>query len=202
MSVTFAEGNGYKRFVLFRTLHSGPVGRADSYPPLTRHRATEPGTKLKEVRDFHMEKAINSSMPEGQSEENGGRVWGVKRLSRDIRMGGRCEGEQTNKELFGWWFFSQNVQNHKRILRLRKNTSEKHEVEKDQQMKDRGKKSERKEEVYFCERLMEGREGGKQRGKKRGGDTAKKGELSLSERNLPSHVDTAADADSISRRRD
>lgn len=39
-------------------------------------------TKLKEVRDFHMEKAINSSMPKGQSEEGrqGGRedVWRYK----------------------------------------------------------------------------------------------------------------------------
>lgn len=33
-------------------------------------------TKLEEVRDFHMEKAINSSMPWGQSEESreGGRM--------------------------------------------------------------------------------------------------------------------------------
>lgn len=38
-------------------------------------------TKLKEVRDFHMEKAINSSMPKGQSEEGmeGEDVWRYKR---------------------------------------------------------------------------------------------------------------------------
>lgn len=38
-------------------------------------------TKLKEVRDFHMEKAINSSLPRGQSE--GGREG--ERMSGDIR---------------------------------------------------------------------------------------------------------------------
>ncbi|XP_067470909.1 glutamate receptor ionotropic, NMDA 3B [Thunnus thynnus] len=42
-------------------------------------------TKLKEVRDFHMEKAINSSMPKGQSED--GRE-GV-RMSGDISERGR-----------------------------------------------------------------------------------------------------------------
>lgn len=44
----------------------------DSYPSSVTARLPFLGralTKLKEVRDFHMEKAINSSMPKGQSEE-------------------------------------------------------------------------------------------------------------------------------------
>ena len=44
-------------------------------------------TKLREVRDIHMEKAINSSMPTGQSKE--GREGG--RMSGDISNRGRYE---------------------------------------------------------------------------------------------------------------
>lgn len=50
-------------------------------------------TKQKEVRDFHMEKAINSSMPRGQSEEDGE----GEGLAGDIRKRRRCEGEQELK---------------------------------------------------------------------------------------------------------
>ena len=44
-------------------------------------------TKLREVRDIHMEKAINNSMPTGQSEE--GKEGG--RMSGDISNRGRYE---------------------------------------------------------------------------------------------------------------
>lgn len=50
-------------------------------------------TKLEEVRDFHMEKAINSSMPKGQSQE--GREG--ERMSVDISNSRSCEGGQEQK---------------------------------------------------------------------------------------------------------
>lgn len=47
-----------------------PRALPDCYPSATvRHASTrESLTKLEEMRDFHMENAINSSMPEGKKE--------------------------------------------------------------------------------------------------------------------------------------
>lgn len=50
-------------------------------------------TKLEEVRDFHMEKAINSSTPMGPSQE--GREG--ERMAADISSSRRCDGGQEQK---------------------------------------------------------------------------------------------------------
>lgn len=58
-------------------------------------------TKLKEVRDFHMEKAINSSMPKGGRREEGREP---ERMSGDVISRERYEGGWGNTQYYSFWF--------------------------------------------------------------------------------------------------
>ena len=76
----------------------------DSYPSpcnsQTRDCSKELQTKLKEVRDFHMEKAINSSMPKGQSEDGREGCEDVWRNKRERKVWGRTRAKHTQYYCF------------------------------------------------------------------------------------------------------